>query len=145
METQDNNRRKEPAFTRLSHRIEMGKRKFAHFLNRRSERLSTRGKKTALICFGVIVTLVSVSLIIEPFRNKMVNASTFLPAQIEAPSIPKPSSDVVFSEEDYLLLTGFKKMLDSLKRYDPQVYHEVLKGHDGLMDSVNFLLDLYPR
>jgi hypothetical protein len=145
METQDNNTKNESTAARLSRRIEKGKRKLADFLNRQSERLSVNGKKTALICFGVIVTLVSVMMIIEPFRNKMTHAATFFPAQIEAPSVPKPFSDDVFSEEDYLLLTGFKKMLDSLKRHDPQVYHEVLKGRDGLLDSVNFLIDLYTR
>jgi len=144
MKTHPNkNRQKQTAVEILTSSIESGKRKVADFMEKQSERLSPSGKKRALICFGLIVTLASIMMMTEPFRDKAVNTSTFFPSQMEVPPGTRPFPDDVFSEEDYLLLSGFKRTLDSLKQYDPQVYRELLNGRQGLLDSMDYLLRMY--
>lgn len=129
---------------RLSDAIEKGKRAIAEFLGRTSERLSPNGKKLSLLFFGIVMGGVSLALITAPFRDSPINAYG-LTKELSPPltTVPIPPSDSIFSQEDYQLLIGFKHTLDSLKQYDPATYHELIKGREGLLDSINFLIRFY--
>ncbi len=129
---------------RLSDAIEKRKRAVAEFLGRTSERLSPNGKKLSLLFFGIVMGGVSLALITAPFRDSPVSAYGFT-KELSPPSttVPIQPSDSIFSQEDYQLLIGFKHTLDSLKQYDPATYHELIKGREGLLDSINFLLRFY--
>lgn len=129
---------------RLSGAIEKRKRMIADFLGRTSERLSPNGKKLSLLFFGIVMGGVSLTLITAPFRSSSINTYGFT-KELSAPltTVPVQPSDSVFSQEDYELLLGFKHTLDSLKQYDPATYHELIKGREGLLDSINFLIRFY--
>ncbi|HTF21688.1 MAG TPA: hypothetical protein VK658_26595 [Chryseolinea sp.] len=132
-----------PVAGKPGRKSDKAKRWLADVLQKQSERLSPTQKRTALVGIAVIIAMISVAVIAYPFRNGSLDSSALLPMKIHAPSLTAPVPDNVFSEEDFLLLTRFKKTLDSLKRYDPQVYNDILKGRDGLLDSVTYLIGLY--
>jgi len=119
-------------------------RRIANRLSQRFEPLSLRTKKTVLICFGLAVTLACGSMIIRPFINNDSALTNLLPKGIEMPHL-RSAPDNIFSEEDYLLLMGFKRTLDSLETYDPEVYHQMTQGRQGLLDSIDYLLGIYGK
>lgn len=129
---------------KLSVAIEKKKSQLAEFLGRASEKLSSNEKKLALLFFGIVMGGISLTLIVRPFRNSPENTYGFS-RELHEPitSIPIQPSDSVFSQGDYQLLIGYKHTLDSLKQHDPATYHELLKGREGLLDSINFLIRLY--
>lgn len=141
----DKKARQDPgAWEKLAAIIEKRKRQLAEFLGTKSERLSARGKKVALLFFGIVMGGVSLALITKPFRDSTSVDYSF--TRMRHTPVPIPSgepSDSLFSREDYELLIGYKQTLDSLKKYDPATYHELLKGREGLIDSIDFLIRLY--
>jgi len=129
---------------RLSVAIEKKKRDLANALGRASERLSPGGKKLSLLFFGIVMGGISLALIVRPFRDSPVNAYGFS-KELHTPftTVPIQPSDSLLSQEDFQLLIGLKHTLDSLKQHDPATYHELLKGREGLLDSINFLINIY--
>lgn len=118
-------------------------RKLADYLAQQAERFSPRTKKMMLVLLGILTTVLSVWLVIEPFRRVYPVNATIMQDQISIQPFVRAFPDEVFSEEDYIMLKKFKNMLDSLRRYDPKIYREVLHGREGLLDSINYLIDLY--
>lgn len=129
---------------RLSGIIDKKKHQLAEFLGRQSEKLTPQGKKLSLLFFGIVMGGISLALIVKSFRDSPTNAYGFS-KEISKPIfiIPLHQADSMFSREDYEVLLGFKQTIDSLKRYDPTTYEELLKGREGLVDSINFLISIY--
>lgn len=129
---------------KLSGAIENKKRQLAEFLGRKSEKLSPQGKKLSLLFFGVVMGGICLALIVKPFQDSPANAYGFS-KELSAPllTVPRQQADSAFSREDYKMLLGFKQTIDSLKQYDPTTYNELLKGREGLLDSINFLIGIY--
>jgi hypothetical protein len=131
---------------RFAERIEIRKRQLANFLGRQSQKLSLRQQKLMLLLLGVLMGGVSLTLIIHPFQDS--SAHTFnIPEGMNAKAfiIPPRERDATISEEDYLMLLKFKATLDSLYKTDRPVYDELLRGHEGLLDSINFLISIYQQ
>jgi hypothetical protein len=122
--------------------IEKIKITLTHFLSRQSEKLSPAGKKVLLLVFGLLMGGISLYLMIEPFRNPVSAELLFSKQQIQKTIVPQPAPPLI-SQEEYVLLIGYKKKLDSLRRYDPQSYQILMHHRQGLLDSLEFLIRLY--
>lgn len=146
--TKDNRRggTKAPrAFEVLYGAILKAQRKLADWLGRQSERLSPQGKKGSLLLFGLLMGGISLMLIINSLKGTSVNASVF-PTTIESPTVtPGIGTEPIMTPDEYTKLLRFRRMMDSLKQ-SPEgrtLYHEILHGRKGLLDSVDFLLNIY--
>lgn len=113
-------------------------------LNVQFNRLTLRSKKTIIVCFAILVTTLSGTIIIRPFLEGKQTLSFALPMQIAQPPTANFPQEI-FSEEDYLLLMQFKHTLDSLKKYDPQVYQDIIRDRQGLVDSLEYLVSIYNK
>lgn len=119
-------------------------RKFTDYLRTQSEKLSLSQKKLALVIFGLLMGGICLTLTIRPFYYS--SESEFnLPEGMttKALVIPPAEREAMFSEEDFLMLMKFKSTLDSLYKTDRPVYDDLLRGREGLLDSINFLIDFY--
>lgn len=127
--------------SRLSRKVEEVKRNTASYLGKQSDKLSIKQKKLTFIVFGVLMAGVCLSLIVKPFNG----VSTTLDALTShaMTTIPVQQDDSVFSRKDFQTLLRFKHSMDSLKQANPEGYNEFLKDRQGLIDSVNFLIEIY--
>lgn len=119
-------------------------RKLADYLRVQSEKLSSSQKKLVLAIFGLFIGGVYLTLTIRPFYYS--SAKEFnLPEGMTTKALVMPPTEreAIFSEEDYLMLMKFKSTLDSLYKKDRPVYDELLRGREGLLDTINFLIGLY--
>ena len=130
---------------KLTHKLEAWQRKLADFLGTQSKRLSNKQKKLSLLCFGIIMGSLSLVLMIEPFRKAPATTSPFISEKIRLPPIIESQLDsqTALSQEELEWLIGFTQTLDSLKLYDSTSYDHLLKDHEGLLDSINFLISNY--
>lgn len=119
-------------------------RKLADYLRRQSEKLSSPQKKLALALFGLLMGGICLTLTIRPFYNPSTSGFNF-PEGMKAKAfiVPPAEREVMFSEEDYLMLMKFKSTLDSLYKADRPTYDALLIGREGLLDSINFLIGIY--
>jgi hypothetical protein len=119
-------------------------RKLADYLRTQSEKLSSSQKKLALALFGLLMGGICLTLTIRPFYYSSTNEFS-LPKGMTtvARVIPPAEREAMFSEEDYLMLMKFKSTLDSLYKTDRPVYDDLLRGREGLLDSINFLMEFY--
>lgn len=129
--------------TSLSAYIGTVKHKLADWLTHQTEKLSTPGKKITLLLFGTIMASTSILLITKSFQVTTVDAS-ILPQAIEVPLVIPPSEGIMMNEE-YEMLLQFTHMMDSLKSTpEGSVIHDsILRDRPGLMDSINFLIQIY--
>lgn len=122
-----------------------GQRALADWLTRKSERLSLRDKKISLLLFGILMGGVSLMLIVNSFRARSVDALIF-PKAIDTPATsPRLRPDPVMTETEYRKLRYFRRLMDSLGQ-TPRgraLRDEILAGRTGLLDSIDFLLDMY--
>ena len=126
---------------RFAERIDILKHQLANFLGRQSQKFSLRQQKRILLLAGVLMGGASLVLIIRPFQDSATPA--FNIPEGMAFIIPPRERDAVIAEEDYLMLLKFKSTLDSLYKTNRPVYDELLQGHAGLLDSINFLISIY--
>lgn len=122
-----------------------GQRVLADWLTRKSERLSLRGKKISLLLFGIAMGGVSLMLIVSSLRDRSVDALIF-PKVIDTPATaPRVRPEPIMTETEYRKLHYFRRMMDSLGQ-TPRgraLRDEILAGRTGLLDSIDFLLDLH--
>ncbi|MBF9252129.1 hypothetical protein I2I11_02375 [Pontibacter sp. 172403-2] len=124
-------------------------RKWADWMQDRTERLSGKGKIIALLLFCLLVGGYSIYLITISFTSKQ-NYS------LSVTSIKKPqyagrsgeeriAASSAISKEDYLKVYHFKEYMDSLARSPTgkAVYDSILISRPGLMDSVRFIENSY--
>lgn len=130
-----------PATKKIQAVIEKSKRQLAEYLRSQTQRLTTRQQKAVLIGSGLAVGAACLFLMIGPFLGSQ---KSDLPSIGKMPSaLPMPNSPVL-SPEDYQMLRGFIRTIDSLKYYDPLTYQEAIKGREGLIDSVRQLITIQP-
>jgi hypothetical protein len=129
---------------RFAERVDILKHQLANFLGRQSQKLSLHQQKRILLLAGVLMGGISLALIIRPFQDSTTPAFN-IPEGMNAKAfiIQPRERDAMIAEEDYLMLLKFKSTLDSLYKTNRPVYDEVLQGHAGLLDSINFLISIY--
>jgi len=97
----------------------------------------------SLLLFALSVAAISLTLIVSPFRNSAIDKfSRSIPAHLESPMIlmPRPLEEPILSRKDFWILKSYKKAFDSLRRFNRDRYDQLLKGRQGLLDSLNYLL-----
>ncbi len=129
---------------RFAERIDILKHQLANFLGRQSQKLSLRQQKRILLLAGILMGGISLALIIRPFQDSATHSFN-IPKGMNAKAfiIPPRERNAMIAEEEYLMLLKFKSTLDSLHKTNRPVYDEVLQGHAGLLDSINFLISIY--
>ncbi len=128
---------------KLSAFIDIHKRQIANFLGRQSEKLSSKQKKLTLLCLGIMMGMICLTLIVRPFQYPSLDTFNISKGIEAAAIIPPDTSEPIISHEDFRMLFRFRLTLDSLYRVDRTTYDEVLRGHEGLLDSINFLISIY--
>lgn len=119
-------------------------RKLADYLRMQSEKLSSSQKKLALALFGLLMGGTCLTLTIRPFYYSSTNEFSLPEGMTTAARvIPPAEREAMFSEEDFLMLMKFKSTLDSLYKTNRPVYDDLLRGREGLLDSINFLMEFY--
>lgn len=119
-------------------------RKLADYLRMQSEKLSSSQKKLALALFGLLMGGICLTLTIRPFYYSSTNEFSLPEGMTTAARvIPPAEREAMFSEEDFLMLMKFKSTLDSLYKTNRPVYDDLLRGREGLLDSINFLMEFY--
>lgn len=125
--------------------------KLAGFLNRRTAKLSTGGKKAFLIAVCLVFGGMSVYLMIKPFWHPMKVDASLKPKAISVPEHANKTGDenlyphVLVTEEDMKEVRNFKRYMDSLKNSGKgrPLYDSILKARPGLMDTVGMLEEMY--
>ena len=116
------------------------------FLSRQSEKLSSQQKKLSLLFFGILMGGISLGLIFRPFLNSESGSFT-IPEGMKTTItiVPPETREPVIAQEDLTMLMQFKSTLDSLYKFDRPTYEELLRGREGLLDSIDFLIGLYKQ
>ena len=129
---------------KLTQKAEQGKRTVADYLAQQSEKLSPSKRKFTFLFLGVAMAGICLSFLVNPFQQTGPK-NYFLPSQASTPTMPVPihEADSAFSAQDYQTLVAFKHTLDSLKQTNPAGYEDLMKGREGLLDSINFLISIY--
>ncbi len=135
---------KEETKPKLSEKIDRLKRYIAAFLGKQSEKLSSQQKKLSLLFFGILMGCISLELIVRPFLSSDSGSFT-IPEGMKTTItiVPPDTREPVISLEDLQMLIEFKSTLDSLYKFDRPTYEELLRGREGLLDSIDFLTGLY--
>ena len=125
--------------------------KLAGFLNRKTEGLSTRGKKAFLFAVCLVLGGMSLYLMVKPFWHPMKPDASLKPKAISVPEHANKTGDenlyphVLVTEEDMKEVRNFKRYMDSLKNSGKgrPLYDSILKARPGLMDTVGMLEEMY--
>jgi hypothetical protein len=106
-------------------------------------RPSEQTKKQVLAIIGIVMVSICILTVVDS-THKPVGSVEFIPDKYTTPFMPHSDSDeAAISTADYKMLLQFVRTMDSLKVYDRASYDTILLGHDGLLDSVHFVLSLY--
>ncbi len=137
---------KEATKQKLPEKIDQLKRYLASFLGRQSEKLSSQQKKLSLLFFGILMGGISLGLIFRPFINSESGSFT-IPEGMKTTItiVPPETHEPIIVQEDLQMLLEFKSTLDSLYKFDRPTYEELLRGREGLLDSIDFLIGLYKQ
>jgi len=113
---------------------------FSKHLNGCASRLPLRARKWLGGTLGLGVAVLCMVMIARPFYT------TYPAVVIERGRIPvtivPPKAEPLLSVEDRAFLAGFKSMMDSLKVHDLDTYAKIIRGREGLLDSVELILKL---
>lgn len=115
---------------------------FADTLSERYEKLSQAGKTVSLLLFGVAMGAASLYFIFSPGQaaNTLAEATAKLPVVI-----PGQPSEPLITLQEYQQLMSFRQALDSLHTVNPVLYDQLLHERQGLLDSLNLLINLYRK
>lgn len=123
--------------------FEKHKRQVAAYLGKQSEKLSALQRKWSLLTFGIIMGGFCLLMMIRPFQQNETHVFVIPEGMESSVVIKKPFNDEpILSPTDYQMLQSFKRTLDSLYKSDRPMYEELLRDHEGLLDSINFLMRL---
>lgn len=125
---------------KLSKLTDYCQRHAAHALSTQWEKLSSSQKKITTLILGILIGCFCIYLILKPSTQSI---SDSFPFETDTSLVTPLPQERAISTQDYLLLINFKTMLDSLYKTDPNTYHEILQGRQGLLDSIDFLIRLY--
>ena len=120
----------------------------AVFLQRRSERLSYRVKKTFILIFFILSAGYSIYLIIESLmsaKKPLVIHPIKLSENSAKAGDENIKGDVMVSKKEYEKIHRFKIYMDSLTQnpLGRPLYDSILSGRPGLMDSILIIEELY--
>lgn len=141
----ENTDQKRPTvWEQLSQTIDNHQRQLAAYIGRQSEKLSRQTKTFLLLAFAIVIGGISLTLVIRSFQDSPAK-TLIIPLGIKTPALVKPHqyAGPLLSGDEYKILIDFKQTLDSLKTYDRATYDELLKGREGLLDSINFLISIH--
>ena len=133
-----------PASQRLADAIVrkmiMVQTRWADFMQRKTERLSVKGKKLFLILFCILTSTISCCIIITSFtthskQNYSVTA-IHTPQHITGEQKERPS----ISNSVYSNIERFKNYMDTCDRH---IKDSILRFRPGLMDSVLAIEQIY--
>lgn len=123
-------------------------RKWADWMQNKTESLSGKGKTIALFCFcllagGYSIYLIAISLVAK--QNISLSITSIYKPQYVPRSGKEQVMGASISKEDYLRVHRFKTYMDSLARSPTGkiIYDSILISRPGLMDSVNFIENNY--
>jgi hypothetical protein len=102
-------------------------------------------KRQLLAITGIVIVCVCIMTIVEPGDKEAGNID-LVPYTYTAPLLVNPGGDdATLSAADYTMLLEFIHTMDSLRVYDRATYDTILLGHEGLLDSVRFVISLYQQ
>lgn len=110
------------------------------YLNACASRLPLKVRKWVGGTLGLGVAALCMVMIARPFY------AGYPAVVIERGRMPvtivPPQGEPILSVEDRAFLAGFKSMMDSLKVHDLDTYAKIIRGREGLLDSVDLILKL---
>lgn len=137
----------EGSASRHNHRdssaVEKYKQQWLGYLQRQSEKLSLRQRKTLWIILGLAIATACISIIVQSFRQAP-GTTLFMPGPFKVPSTvsldPNPELITVYHS-----LQVIQKTLDSLQESEEgkKLYEHMINKRPGLVDSLDFLLEHY--
>jgi hypothetical protein len=92
----------------------------------------------AAICIGIIA-------IKEPFSMASTTGALAKPEYRKHSTVSPFIEERLLTPAEYAMLVGFLDTMDSLRQYDAATYEYILEGHEGLVDSVSFVITLYEQ
>jgi hypothetical protein len=114
-------------------------------LNAKANKLSSLQKKTGVILFCFLCSIVSARIIIKTVFIKtpdiILIKHHFIPAHIGKSGFVQP--DFYISPADFNRVELIKKYLDSLSVADKNKYAELIKLRPGLYDSITLFEKIY--
>jgi hypothetical protein len=112
--------------------------RLSKYLNACASRLPLQLRKWVGGTLGLGVAVLCIVMIARPFYtgyHAVVIERRRMPITI----VP-PQGEPFLSVEDRAFLAGFKTMMDSLKVHDLDTYAKMIRGREGLLDSVELIL-----
>jgi hypothetical protein len=100
--------------------------------------LSRRAKRQLLAMTGIGIVCICILAIVEPKKNIDIVPSGYTVLHLE-----NSGDETLLSGSEYKMLLDFIHTMDSLRTHDRATYDAILQGHEGLLDSVHFVIGLY--
>jgi len=123
---------------KATEKIQASMKALAEKLSKSLNRLPVQTQRRWLIVTGCVMAGLCLFMVITPF-TKNTTVGIVREAEISIVVVP-PAEDPLLTPVDLMMLKDFKRVMDSLKIYDLSTYDEILQGHQGLLDSVELLL-----
>ena len=118
-------------------------RKWADWLQQKSERIPSRAKWSLFIAFCIITLAGSNYLIVSSLAKKVPSKISVTriknPVQLEAAT---PQIEIL-GKAEYERLHSFRMFMDSLARSPTPQYRQFQKEHPWLLDSIKKLEEIY--
>ena len=122
--------------------------KYADHLQKKTERLSVRGKRIGLFGFCLLSGATSVCVIIKSFterKNMFLVHPITVPVNIDKSNHDLLSEQTIICEKEFHRIELFKLYLDSLQKSETgkYLYNSIIKARPHLIDSILLLEDMY--
>jgi len=125
--------------------------KLAGFLNRKTQGLSTSGKKAFLFAVCLLFGGMSLHLIVTTLWRPSKPDASLKPSAISVPEhLNKTGEETLYprelvTEQDMEEVRTFKRYMDSLRHSTngKALYDSILTARPGLLDTVSMLEELY--
>lgn len=118
----------------------------AHWLSQKTTGYSTLQKKIGFGIFCMLFSGFTIWTSIQAFRDKRINESEFIlrPQWIRGPIVhvdhPVPK---IVTENDFVRLESARSFLDSLEKYDPARFKQVMAEQPTLIENIHLLESIY--
>lgn len=125
--------------------------RFAEALNKKTAKLTQRGKVILLIVFCIVFGGGSVYIMIDGLRSSNSSSQILKPGVVRVPKhVDKtgegaPSIKAYITSDDMRRIKRFRRFMDSLKstRQGLLIHDSIMKARPGLMDSLQEVERLY--
>jgi hypothetical protein len=106
------------------------------------QKVPERTRRHLLAIIGIIILCICIMMVVRP-DDGSANIELVPYTHITPSLVPQPSDEAIPSTGDYGMLLEFIHTMDSLRLHDRATYDKILKGHEGLLDSVHLVIRLY--